>query len=62
MGTWPVYLIFTLLLICSSFGIIGISVIDFIQIYILTEIKFHNQTSVVEIYSSLFFFDQTKHQ
>ena len=62
MSTWPVYFIFTLLLICSSFGVIGLSVIDFIQIYILTEIKFHNQTSVVEIYSSLFFFDQTQHQ
>jgi len=62
MSTWPVYLIFTLLFICSFFGIIGLSVIDFIQIYILTEIKFHNKTSVVESYSSLFLFDQSQLQ
>lgn len=62
MSTWPVYLIFSLLFACSLFGIIGLSVIDFIQIYILTEIKFHNQTSVVETYNSLFFFDQVQLQ
>lgn len=62
MSTWPVYLIFTLLLICSSFGIIGLSVIDFIQIYTLTEIKFHNLTSAVDTYSKMFLFDQAQLQ
>ncbi len=62
MSTWPVYFVFSLLLVCSLFGIIGLTVIDFIQIYILTEIKFHNQTTVVETYSSLFFFDQAQLQ
>jgi hypothetical protein len=60
MSTWPVYFLILSLLITSLFGIMGIAVIDFIQIYILTELKFTNQTSVVDTYSSMFFFDQKR--
>lgn len=58
MSTWPVYFIFSLLFISSLFGVIGLFVIDFMQIYILTTMKFYNKTSVLETYIRLFLFDQ----
>jgi len=47
MSTWPVYLIFVSLYVCSSVSIISLAVIDFIQIYVLTGMKFHNKTSSI---------------
>ena len=36
--------------------------IDFIQIYILTEMKFQNKTSLIETYRTLFFFDHAEYE
>ncbi len=45
------------LFICSLFGIIGLSFIDFIQIYILTELKFKSQSTSIQTFSGIFFMD-----
>lgn len=52
------YLIYTLLVVGALFGVVGLCVIDFVQIYVLTAMKFYNKTSVLEAYSALFLFDQ----
>ncbi len=53
---------FALLSACSAFSVISLAVIDFIQIYILTEMKFQNKTSLIETYRVLFFFDHAEYE
>lgn len=54
---WPSYILLAFIYSLSLFGIIGITLIDFVQGYILSEYKFVHTTSTYKVLGNAFFFD-----
>lgn len=53
---WPAYLLFAFIYMFSLFGIIGLWLIDFIQMFILSQYLFTHTTSIYQFIGQNFFF------
>ena len=57
IDVWPVYALYGFVIVAALDGIVGLWIIDFMQIYVLMEEKFRHRSMLIDELTKLFFFD-----